>query len=132
MSASTMALARRFLGDEDPYVRCQAAILLGTVGDGSPNLLPLLARMLDRNYLEGFPFDAGSSGISGYDLHSDLLLQTVGAVAQAKGSGGDPNIVKALNQLTNSDTEGDPAVRQAARQSLDGMALNELRQHASE
>jgi len=127
LSAPTKALARRFLGDEDPYVRCQAAILLGTAGDGSPNLLPLLAKMLDRNYLEGFPFDAGSSGITQYDLHSDLLLQTVGAVSQAKGSGDDPNIVKALNQLTNSDTEGDPAVRQAAR-----AALNELRQHASE
>ncbi len=121
LAAGTGERVRVYLGDPDPYVRMQAALLLAQAGV-SDGVLPLLAKMLDREYLRDLPFSGDLHGTNRARVNSNLLVQTVLAVSGLDEASGDEEIEAALNRLTDDSIEGDPEVRQQAR-----VALGKLR-----
>ncbi len=117
LTAGTREKARVYLGDPDPYVRMQAALLLAQAGD-SDGVLPLLAKMLDREYLRDLPFSGDLHGTNRARVNSNLLVQTILAVSGLDGASGNEEIQAALKRLTDDSIEGNSEVRQQARVAL--------------
>ena len=116
LSAETRAIARRHLGDEKEDVRFTAALIMADAGEREA-ALPVLYTMLERGYLERFELDDTQSGFSRYQIHSNVLLKAIAAVAKL-GCGDDAKVIGLLDELTDDETEGDPEVREAARKAL--------------
>ena len=116
LSAGTRAIATRHLGDEKEDVRFTAALIMADAGEREA-ALPVLCTMLDRSYLERFELDDSQSGLSRYQIHSNVLLKAIAAVVKLK-SGDDAKVIALLQELTDDKTEGDPKVRQGARKAL--------------
>jgi HEAT repeat protein len=119
LSRRTRELALESLGDRNEDVRFTAALILAEAGEKEA-ALPVLTRMLDRSYLEQFPLDGRLSGISQYDLHTNLILKAIRAVASLD-CGDQPKVRKALEVLSDSGSEGDPEVRRRARSTLEAL-----------
>jgi HEAT repeat protein len=117
LAVGTKARVRVYLGDPDPYVRMQAALLLAQAGD-SDGVLPLLAKMLDRQYLRDLPFSGDLHGTNRGKVNSNLLVQTILAVSGLDAASDNAEIKAALKRLTDDSIEGDPEVRQQARVAL--------------
>ncbi|MEM8885128.1 MAG: HEAT repeat domain-containing protein [Planctomycetota bacterium] len=120
LSASTRDLIKTALGDREEDVRFTAALLLAKV-DEREAALPVLKTMLDRSYLEKLvpasEMDQRMSGISQYDLHSQLIRKAMHAV-ELLDCGDDPEVVALVRKLTGTEYEGDADVRERARQLL--------------
>lgn len=113
LSSATRDLALRALGDRHEDVRFQAAILLAKAKQ--PEALPVLRKMLDREHLETFELDKSQTGISQYEIHSNLILAAIDA-ARRLDARNDPEVVAALRKLSGPD--GDEQVRNEARKTL--------------
>jgi hypothetical protein len=61
--------------------------------------------------------DTSLSGLSRYDVHSNVLMAGLRAVRRLD-CGDDPEVVTLVRKLTDSDSEGDPDVRARARELL--------------
>jgi hypothetical protein len=119
LSSQTREIALKHLGDRNEDVRFTAALILADAGEKEA-ALPVLLRMLDRSYLEQFPLDGRMSGISQYDLHSNVIAKAIRAVA-ALDCSDRPDVQQALERLADSDKEGDPQVREKARRALESL-----------
>lgn len=118
----TRAILIKALGDEHEDVRFEAARQLAR--EGNRAALPVLRTMLDRRYLEQFEFDKRGDGLSRYKIHSNLISMAIAAVVRIKASD-DPKVLELLERLTDDQHEGDPEVRELARQALKKLAGKE-------
>ncbi len=116
ISVETREIALRHLGDAKEDVRFTAALILADAGEKD---VPrrVLYTMLDRKYLERFPLDSNQSGFSQYQIHSNVIRKAIAAVVKLKLRD-DANVNELLEKLTDDDNEGDPEVRQQAREAL--------------
>lgn len=119
LSGPTREIALRHLGDRKEDVRFTAALLLAHARDREA--VPVLRTMLDREYLEQFPLDSDQSGLSQYQIHSNVILKAIAAVVKLELRG-DERVVELLGKLANDDNEGDPEVRRQARMALRKLA----------
>ncbi len=116
LSPETRTLAVQHLSDPKEDVRFTAALVLARAGEGEA-ALPVLGRMLDRAYLEQFGMDATLTGISRYQLHSNLILRAIEAVERIDARN-DEGILRGLQQRSLAEHEGDQQVRSAAQRVL--------------
>jgi HEAT repeat protein len=120
IAAPNRELLKKALGDRNEDVRFEAAAMLARVGEREA-ALPVLKTMLDREYLEKLvptsEMDTSLSGLSRYDVHSNVLMAGLRAVRRLD-CGDDPEVVTLVRKLTDSDSEGDPDVRARARELL--------------
>jgi len=115
LSAETRDLVLAHLGDPAEDVRFTAALILADAG--GREALPVLLRMLDREYLDQFPFEDQWGGLSLYKTRSRVILEAVGAVVKL-GAGDDPQVLAALERLADDQVEGDAVVREAATEAI--------------
>ena len=115
LSTGTRELARKGLGDAHEDVRFTSALILAHAGEKSA--LPVLRKMLDREYLESFAFNDERGGLDPYTIRSDTLVKAIRGALWLE-CGDDAEVMQALRRLTDDDVEGDIAVREAARQAL--------------
>ena len=73
--------------------------------------------MLDREVLESFEFDDKLGGINRYHLHSNVIIKAIVAVTKLDCAD-DPAILGLIERRADPETEGDPEVRDAAREAL--------------
>ncbi|HEX5137300.1 MAG TPA: HEAT repeat domain-containing protein [Planctomycetota bacterium] len=117
LSAETREVALEQVGDAKEDVRFTAALVLADAGERAA-ALPVLRKMLDRSYLERFPFDDRWGGLDDYRLRSVILLKAIDR-AVALRCGDDPETMDALRRLADDKTEGESEVREAARKALE-------------
>ena len=122
LSDETRAIALEHLGHTHEDVRFTAALILAHAGDRA-NSLPMLMKMLDRSYLEGFEFDDRLGALSRYRLHSNVILAAIRGLVRLE-RGDDAAAMEALRRLTDPAVEGDVVVRDAAREALTTLAGN--------
>ena len=119
LSPKTREIARSHLADTHEDVRFTAALVLADAGEAD-GTVSVLKEMLSRERLEEIVpkerLDKKLSGISRYHIHSNVIILAIGAAAKLKTD--DPEIVAALKVLSDDEDEGDPDVREAARQAL--------------
>jgi HEAT repeat protein len=120
LSKETREIALRHLGDENEDVRFTAAIVMARAGDRAA-ALPVLKNMLSRDYLGQFELDERQKGYSQYQIHSNVIRAALTAVTSLE-CGDDPKVIELLTRLTDDGVEGDPDVRQAAREALSKLA----------
>ncbi len=116
LAAETRALAMKHLSDPKEDVRFTAALVLARAGEAEA-ALPVLGKMLDRTYLEQFGMDATLTGISRYQLHSNLILRAIEAVDRLDARN-DEAVTRVLRQRALAEHEGDQQVRSAAQKVL--------------
>ena len=121
LSTATREIAKKHLVDPHEDVRFTAAFTLADAGDRAS--LPVLLRMLDRDYLEGFDFDERLQGISQYKIHSNVIVRAIQRVV-ALNAGDNAQIIAMLRKRTDTDFEGDNLVRKAAREALAKLNTN--------
>jgi len=121
LGARTRELLRAALGDRHEDVRFTAALILAKSGEGAA-ALPVLRTMLDRSYLEKLvpakDVDTRLAVIDRYTLHTNVILRAMAALQDLDAARSDPEVVTAIRKLTDSDAEGDSAVRERARKVL--------------
>ncbi len=122
LSEETRGIALAHLGHTHEDVRFTAALVLAHAGDRA-NSLPMLKKMLDRSYLEGFEFDDRLGALSRHRLHSNVLLAAIRGLVRLE-CGDDAEALQALRRLADPDSEGDAVVRDAARDALKTLAGN--------
>jgi len=115
LSPETRAIAREQLGDRHEDVRFTAALVLAEAGEAEA-ALPTLHKMIQRSYLEQFRLDTRLGGVSQYQVHSNVVLKAIRALILIKCN--DLEVLNDLAKLTDDEFEGDPAVRQRARDAL--------------
>ena len=115
LSSETRKIAIEHLGDRHEDVRFTAALVLAEAREGE-SALPVLRKMISREYLERFPLDTKLAGVSQYQVHSNVILKAVRALVIIECD--DAEVLKDLAKLTDDDIEGDPEVRQRAREAL--------------
>ncbi|MHC4958203.1 MAG: HEAT repeat domain-containing protein [Planctomycetota bacterium] len=120
LSKETREIALRHLGDENVDVRFTAAIVMARARQREA-ALPVLKHMLSREYLGQFELDDRQEGYSLYQIHSNVIRAAITAVTSIE-CGDDPKVIELLKRLTDDDVEGDPDVRQAAREALSQLA----------
>lgn len=118
LSPETRRRAFDLLGDVHEDVRFQSALLLAQAGDVEP-ALPVLKKMLDREYLRSIKFKDEIGALDRNRIHSNLIMQAIKAVSLLDRR--DEEVVAALVKLSDSDTEGDIEVRELARKALERM-----------
>jgi len=121
LSEETHALALEQVGDVHEDVRFTAALVLADAGEREA-ALPVLRKMLDRSYLERFPFDDRWGGLDDYRLRSVILLKAIARVVALR-CGDDAEVMAALGRLTDENAEGETEVREAARKALEALQL---------
>jgi len=119
LSMDTRTLALEQVGDSHEDVRFTAALVLADAGEKQA-ALPVLRKMLDRSYLDRFPFDDRWGGLDDYRLRSVILLKAI-ARAVSLRCGDDEEVLAALRRLTDDDVEGESEVREAARKALEAL-----------
>jgi HEAT repeat protein len=116
ISPETRAIALEQVGDAHEDVRFTAALVLADAGERAA-ALPVLRKMLDRSYLERFPFNDRWGGLDDYRLRSVILLKAIQRAVSLR-CGDDPEVMEALRRLSDDATEGETEVREAAREAL--------------
>ncbi len=120
LSSKTREIALEQLRDPHEDVRFNSALLLARAGEISA-ALPTLKKMLDRSYLETFEFHDRLGGTDRYRIHSEVMLSAIRAIIRSPAALSDPEVIKALQNLADDESEADQLVRAEAHRALAGI-----------